>query len=223
MTANGPLSPAAELVAWRTRLRRELVAQRERVAAERRRALDERINALLEASFALLAQRAVAFCWPYRAEVDVRVAIRAWRDRGATAALPEVAGSGLPLRFRPWWPGATMGPGALGIPAPAGTEVVVPAAALVPLVGFDGGGYRLGYGGGYFDRTLASLVPRPLAVGVATEAARLPTIHPQPHDVAMDFIVTEAGVHAVVDGALVRLPAAAAAALAAGIMARRGI
>ena len=125
------------------------------------------------------------------------------------AALPEVQGKGRPLQFRQWWPGVAMVPGALGIPAPVDTDLVVPDAAFVPLVGFDGAGYRLGYGGGYFDRTLAALARKPLTVGVGTEAARLPTIHPQPHDVPMDFIVTEAGVHAVVDGTLVAMPVAA--------------
>ena len=114
-----------------------------------------------------------------------------------------------------------MVPGPLGIPAPVDTDVVVPDAAFVPLVGFDGAGYRLGYGGGYFDRTLAAAASRPLSIGVGTEAARLPTIHPQPHDIAMDFIVTEAGVHAVVDGALVAMPTAAAALRAALLVAGR--
>ena len=88
-----------------------------------------------------------------------------------------------------------MSPGALGIPVPQNTEVVIPAAALVPLVGFDDKGYRLGYGGGYFDRTLAAMAVKPITVGVGFELARLPTIHPQPHDIPMDVIVTEAGVH----------------------------
>ena len=65
------------------------------------------------------------------------------------------------------------------------------AAGLAPLVGFDSCGYRLGYGGGYYDRTLAAATPKPLAIGVGFELSRLDTIHPQPHDVPMDFIVTE--------------------------------
>jgi 5-formyltetrahydrofolate cyclo-ligase len=65
---------------------------------------------------------------------------------------------------------------------------------LVPLVGFDGRGYRLGYGGGFYDRTLTALSPKPLAIGVGYELGRLATIHPQPHDVPMNALVTEAGV-----------------------------
>ena len=77
------------------------------------------------------------------------------------------------------------------IPVPEGTEVVLPDAAVVPMNGFDEHGYRLGYGGGYFDRTLAVLERRVLAVGVSYEALRLSTIHPQPHDIPMNLIVTE--------------------------------
>jgi 5-formyltetrahydrofolate cyclo-ligase len=64
---------------------------------------------------------------------------------------------------------------------------------LAPLVGFDGTSYRLGYGGGYFDRTLAALTPRPFAIGVGFEIQRLETVYPQPFDIPMDLIVTEAG------------------------------
>lgn len=85
--------------------------------------------------------------------------------------------------------------GVFDLPVPDGTEVVRPEALLIPPVGFDAQGYRLGYGGGYFDRTLAAMVPQPLKIGVAFELSRIPTIYPQPHDVPMDFIVTEAGVH----------------------------
>lgn len=222
MTPNEPLESWPAVTAWRTRLRAELIARREEVALARRRTLDTGINALLAQAFPLPAGRVVAFCWPYRAEVDVRFAIRAFRGRGAVAALPQVQGRGRALQFRQWWPGVAMVPGALGIPAPVNTDLVVPDAAFVPLVGFDGAGYRLGYGGGYFDRTLAALARKPLTVGVGTEAARLPTIHPQPHDVPMDFVVTEAGVYAVVDGTLMAMPVAAAAAEAAALLARRG-
>jgi 5-formyltetrahydrofolate cyclo-ligase len=223
MTPGEPSDSWPAVAAWRKHLRAELIARREGVALARRRALDAGINALLEQTFPWLGRRVIAFCWPYRGEIDVRFAIRALRQRGAAAALPEVQGRGRPLQFRRWSPGVVMVPGALGIPAPVGTDIVIPDVAFVPLVGFDGAGFRLGYGGGYFDRTLAARARKPVAVGVGTEAVRLPTIRPQPHDVPMDFIVTEAGVHAVVDGALVPMSAAAAAADAAGLAARRGI
>src|SRR5690606_21931832 len=87
-----------------------------------------------------------------------------------------------------------LGRGIWNIPIPAEREPVRPTALLVPVVGFDAAGYRLGYGGGYYDRTLALLEPRPLTIGVGYAGARLDTIHPQPHDIPLDAIVTEAGV-----------------------------
>ena len=100
-----------------------------------------------------------------------------------------------------------MKPGVYGIPVADGTEVRLPDIAVVPMNGFDERGYRLGYGGGYFDRTLAALERRVLAVGVSYEALRLPTIHPQPHDIPMDFVVTEAGIYHAGGGKLALLDA----------------
>jgi 5-formyltetrahydrofolate cyclo-ligase len=74
---------------------------------------------------------------------------------------------------------------------PADGEAVLPNVLVVPLVGFDVRGYRLGYGGGYYDRTLAAMPEKPLTIGVGFEMAKLHTIYPQSHDVPMDLIVTE--------------------------------
>ena len=182
--------------------RAQLIALRDAISLERRRELNDAITAHIEAGFALLAGMTIAFCWPFKGEFDARFAIRRFRERGATAALPVVIGKALPLQFRAWWPGAPLKAGVYDIPFPDGTPLVVPDAAIVPMNGFDAQGYRLGYGGGYFDRTLASITPAPLAIGVAFETSRLPTIYPQPHDIPMDFVVTEAGIHARIASAL---------------------
>jgi 5-formyltetrahydrofolate cyclo-ligase len=108
-----------------------------------------------------------------------------------------VVQKGAPLQFREWYPGAIVVKGAFGLPMPSETPVVRPQALLIPPVGFAAQGYRLGYGGGYFDRTLAALTPHPLKIGVAFDLSRIPTIRPQPHDVPMDFIVTESGIYHV--------------------------
>ena len=89
-----------------------------------------------------------------------------------------------------------MRPGVYDIPVPDGTEIVLPDVAVVPMNAFDARGYRLGYGGGFFDSTLAALGRRAIAIGVSYSAFTLDDIFPQPHDVPMDFIVTEEGVHA---------------------------
>ncbi len=208
---------------WRRGRRDELIAARQATSDATRRALGAEAGALLERAFVVPADRVIAFCWPYRGEVDVRFAIRRLREAGVLAALPVVAAKAQPLQFRRWWPGVAMTAGALGIPAPLGTDLVTPDAAFVPLVGFDAEGYRLGYGGGYFDRTLAALPRKPLTIGVGYEASRLPTIHPQPHDIAMDFIVTEAGIQVVAAGGLEPAAPGAAAATFSRLARDRGL
>ncbi|MDF0678605.1 MAG: 5-formyltetrahydrofolate cyclo-ligase [Nitrosomonas sp.] len=94
-----------------------------------------------------------------------------------------------------------------GIPFPDNTRGITVDSIIIPLLGFDEQGYRLGYGSGYFDRTLAAMSPRPLAIGVAFEILRLPTIHPQQHDIPMDYIVTEQSILHRTDTGLVPLTA----------------
>jgi 5,10-methenyltetrahydrofolate synthetase len=213
----------AEISAWRGQQRRQLIEQRQQLAEATRRELDATIDALIEQAFVLPRDKVVAFCWPYKGEVDVRFAVRSFRARGASAALPAVTARNQPLQFHQWWPGVAMSPGALGIPVPQHTQAVTPDMAIVPVVGFDPRGYRLGYGGGYFDRTLAALPRKPITVGVGLEAARLATIYPQAHDIPMDFIVTEAGIQAVSDGRLELVDPAAAADAVKRLAAERGL
>jgi 5,10-methenyltetrahydrofolate synthetase len=185
----------SEIRAWRKARRAELIAWRAAIAPQKRRMATECVTRLLTESLPVRAGMVVGFCWPYKGEPDPRFAIRHWRAQGVIAALPEVVGPGLPLRFRAWWPGAPMKPGVMGIPIPDRTEIVEPDLVLVPVVGFDHHGYRLGYGGGYFDATLAALTPRPVAIGLGYEALRLETIQPQAHDIAMDLIITDAAIY----------------------------
>ena len=132
--------------------------------------------------------------WPFQAEFDPRPLIEWLAAAGSTVALPVVIDKSGPLEYRAWRPGEPLVDGVWGIPIPEKRDVVLPQAVLAPLVGFDRDCYRLGYGGGYFDRTLAALSPRPVAIGVGFELSRLDTIHPQDFDIPMDLIVTEAGI-----------------------------
>ncbi|MEP4420404.1 MAG: 5-formyltetrahydrofolate cyclo-ligase, partial [Nitratireductor sp.] len=113
--------------------------------------------------------------------------------RGGTLALPVVVEKAAPLVFRDWRPGMKLEKGVWNIPVPPAAPAVIPDIVISPVVGFDPANYRLGYGGGFFDRTLAALPARPTVIGVGYAAAAIATIYPQPHDIAMDFIVTEAG------------------------------
>ncbi|MEO8347076.1 MAG: 5-formyltetrahydrofolate cyclo-ligase [Betaproteobacteria bacterium] len=190
---------------WRKQLRLELLARRVAVTKVTYRRWNAAITQLLIKGFPLLQRMVVGFYWPFQGEFDPRFAIRQLRIRGATAALPVVVRKASPLQFRAWWPGAPMTRSVFDLPVPDGTAVVLPQTLLIPPVGFDAQGYRLGYGGGYFDRTLAAMTPHPLKIGVAFELSRIATIHPQHHDVAMDFIVTEAGIHQVAKSGLRRI------------------
>jgi 5,10-methenyltetrahydrofolate synthetase len=110
-------------------------------------------------------------------------------------ALPVVVAPRTPLIFREWHPGVPLAKGALDIPYPVDSREIVPQAVLLPMNGWDSGGYRLGYGAGFFDRTLASLAQRPVVIGVSYEQAHLDTIHPQSWDIPVDYLVTERGVY----------------------------
>jgi 5-formyltetrahydrofolate cyclo-ligase len=184
---------AAEVKAWRRGERERLIALRQAVPTADRRQWGDRIGAALHN---LLAERPgiLGVYWPFRAEFDPRPLIEAAVAMGRTVALPVVVDKKGPLEYRAWRPGEPLVDGVWNIPVPEKRELVTPAVALAPLVGFDDACYRLGYGGGYFDRTLAVLSPRALAIGIGFELQRLETIYPQSFDVPMDLIVTEAGI-----------------------------
>jgi 5-formyltetrahydrofolate cyclo-ligase len=182
-----------EVRRWRREQRADLIARRQAIPQDERRRLQPLILGLVERHFPELAEILLGFYWPFRGEIGCHPLVRRLVERGARAALPVVVEKGQPLEFWAWRPGAPLRRGVWDIPIPAERHVVRPSALLVPLVGFDAQGYRLGYGGGYYDRTLAAMAPKPLTIGIGYELGRLPTICPQPHDVPMDAIVTEAG------------------------------
>lgn len=177
---------------WRRALRREMVARRAAMPSARHAALSaEIVGHLLSA---LPTPRIAAFCWPIKHEPDVRAIAGPWAQQGVHLALPVVVAEAEALAFRLWTATTQLSPDRYGIPTPQDGEFVHPDLILLPLNGFDAAGYRLGYGGGYFDRTLAALEPRPLAVGVGFEINRLDSIRPEIHDQRLDWIVTENGI-----------------------------
>ncbi|MFO1402395.1 MAG: 5-formyltetrahydrofolate cyclo-ligase [Steroidobacteraceae bacterium] len=189
-----PSVPAPEdLRSWRKAERARLIGAREALDAARRAADTAAIARDLDALLADAAQALVSVYWPIRAEPDLREWMRARCERGGRVALPVAVALRQPMQFREWRPGAPLARGLWQIPIPADGPEVTPDVVIAPLVGYDPAGFRLGYGGGFFDRTLAQLIgrgARPRVIGVGYESQALATIHPQPHDIPMDWIVT---------------------------------
>lgn len=130
--------------------------------------------------------------WPLEGEFDSRPLMQRVLDAGGRIAIPVVVARDAPLEFWNWDGQSELQPrGPWSIPAPADRDVLEPSVLFLPLLGFDADAHRLGNGGGYFDRTLAALSPRPVTVGIGYEISRLDTIYPQDHDVPLDAIVTE--------------------------------
>ena len=178
-------------------------ALRKRLLAERRAMpdRDERAARLADNLVHWLEQHpfaTVGAYWPIRGEFDPLPALARWQAAAPAGTTREI---GLPvietatshLRFHGWWPGAPMLPDQYGIPTPDGTPRVEPDVLLVPCVGFAPGGFRLGYGGGYYDRTLGAAGPHPATLGIAYAAGFVPELPVEVHDIALDGVLTEDG------------------------------
>jgi len=183
--------------AVRIAMRRARIAAREAIPAAEHRERSERLEARLEACLkthhARMAPGCIGFCWPIRAEFDARPLVTRLHEQGWRTCLPVVVSADEAMLFREWSPGCEMQFDAHGIPHPVEGSLLQPQVLLIPVNACDQSGYRLGYGGGYFDRTLADMVPRPFAIGIGFELCRVSTIHPEAHDVPLDCLVTEDG------------------------------
>lgn len=168
-----------------------------------RQAADQRIIAGLEAWLAAAPAQAaippiVAAYWPIGDEPDLRPLLTRWARAGVRIALPVVARRAAPLVFHGWSPDTAMRTGDYGIPEPADPVVLTPTVILAPALGYTDDAYRVGYGGGYYDRTLAALRASgdtPIAIGIAYTNARLAASDHQPaaHDAQLDAVLTDGG------------------------------
>jgi 5,10-methenyltetrahydrofolate synthetase len=140
--------------------------------------------------------------WPIKGEFDPLPALHRWKEDGELLDDPLRRRIGLPvldkvsktLCFHAWYPGCDMEEDDYNIPKPKDTEVVVPTLLVVPCVGYGPGGYRLGYGGGFYDRTLAQLQPKPYTIGLGFTQGFIEDMVPEPHDVPLDALLNENGV-----------------------------
>lgn len=189
-----PPPPAPGVAAWRKAQRERLIAARLALPLSFRAEAAKSIARTLDALIGDPAGRVVSAYWPFRGEPDLRPWLASLSARGARTALPVVLASRTPLVFRSWRQGDRLARGVWNIPVPADGAVLVPDIVIAPLVGFDPGFYRLGYGGGFFDRTLAQLPETAVAIGVGYDQAGMASILPQAHDIPMRHIVTETGI-----------------------------
>ena len=182
-------------------------ALRERLIAERLHLADrlERSEELQRVMRFWLMSRpdtVIGAYWPIKGEFDPLPALHRWKEDGELLENPQLRRIGLPvidretrtLSFHAWYPGCPMEEDAYGIPKPKDTELIVPTLLFVPCVGYGPGGYRLGYGGGFYDRTLAALQPRPYTAGLGFTQGFVDDFEPEPHDQPLDAILNDNGV-----------------------------
>lgn len=178
----------------RTALRERLLDARRRLSAAERHAANAALVARLDALLGDVAGESIGVYWPVRGEPVLDPLPMRWADAGARLALPVVDAPGRPLRFVAWRPGEPTVPGVFGIPRPRADDALRPTLLIVPCVGFDARAFRLGYGGGYYDRTLAALQsdggPTPRAIGVAWDEGWLDAFEPLATDLPLDAVVT---------------------------------
>jgi 5-formyltetrahydrofolate cyclo-ligase len=180
----------------RARLRRQLLAARAALPRGEHARLSEAICTHLLHWFTARTPASVGFCTPFRGECDILPLARELHRRGWRMTMPVADKPTTAMEFRHWEPDCPLQTDRHGIPVPATPPCPAPEILLLPLVGIDHAGYRLGYGGGYFDRTLAALDAagqRARCIGVGFELARVDTIEPAPYEQALDWLVTESG------------------------------
>jgi 5-formyltetrahydrofolate cyclo-ligase len=183
-----------DVAAWRKQMRARLIEERGQVPADEHERISQAVETSLSQILDPLPPQILSAYWPFKGEIDLRPTMLRLQAKGWTTALPHVVGPRQPLEFHKWIAGAEMDSGVYGIPVPRTRELVRPDIIVMPLVAFDSENYRLGYGAGYFDITLVRLDPRPRSIGVGFEFTRQDTIHPLPTDIALDLVITEAGI-----------------------------
>ena len=145
-------------------------------------------------------EKTIGAYWPIKGEFDALPALYRWSEAAEAGeerriGLPVINRETKQLTFHVWYPGCPMEEDAYGIPKPKDTEAFHPELLLVPCVGYGPGGVRLGYGGGFYDRTLAALQPRPVTAGVGYTHGYVPWLQAEPHDIPLDAILTDEGVY----------------------------
>ena len=185
--------PSFEPSQDKSTLRRQLQAERQMLIDRHQRAMH--LQEVLRVWLMGRADMAVGAYWPIKGEFDALPALYRWAeaDEERCIGLPVIDKATKRLSFHMWFPGCEMEEDAYGIPKPKDTPAFHPTLLLVPCVGYGPDGVRLGYGGGFYDRTLATLSPRPATVGLAYSHGFVPWLKAEPHDVPLDAVLTDEG------------------------------
>jgi len=195
-----PNQPDQRIAEEKKALRKALIEQRLQLSDRQQRA--DLLQRVMRIWLVGRPDMVIGAYWPIKGEFDPLPALHRWKEDGELLDQPQRRRIGLPvvnkahktMTFHVWYPGCPMEEDAYGIPKPKDTEVVVPTLLFAPCVGYGPGGYRLGYGGGFYDRMLATLQPRPHTVGLGFASEFLPDLLPQAHDVPLDAILNDNGV-----------------------------
>jgi 5,10-methenyltetrahydrofolate synthetase len=187
---NFPLEPARD----KATLRKQLKAERLAMADRHQRSVH--LQEVLRTWLITRPETSIGAYWPIKGEFDALPALFRWTEGeyGRLIGLPVIDRETRQLHFHVWYPGCPMEEDAYGIPKPKGTDSFEPELLLVPCVGYGPAGIRLGYGGGFYDRTLAALQPRPYTVGIGYAHGYVPWLEAEPHDIPLDAMITEDGV-----------------------------
>ena len=184
-----PLEPSRD----KRVLRKQLQAERQAMVDRHQRSVH--LQEVLRVWLLGRGEKTLGAYWPIKGEFDALPALYRWSeaDPARRIGLPVIDRETRQLRFHVWFPGCPMEEDAYGIPKPKDTEAFEPQLLLVPCVGYGPKGLRLGYGGGFYDRTLATLQPKPFTVGLGFTHGFVPDFEPQAHDVPLDAILNENG------------------------------
>lgn len=180
---------------WKQTQRSRLLEARAALTTELRHNHQKTVLVSIEQYLATQTPTLLGIYWPIKGELDCRSLAESLLKKGWEFAVPVINKQTKQLDFAKWTPDTAMISGSWNIPVPAEPDWVAPEQYLIPLVGFDKQSYRLGYGGGYYDRTLAAIKTPVNKIGVGFEMGRLETIYPHEFDIAMDMIITEQGLH----------------------------
>lgn len=181
-------------------LRKKLLEERLRLAHRQELAAD--LQQVLRIWLLGRPDTVIGAYWPIKGEFDPLPALHRWKEDGELLEQPQPRRIGLPvvdrekktMRFHAWYPGCPMEDDAYGIPKPKDTELIAPTLLFAPCIGYGPGGYRLGYGGGFYDRLLTTIKPRPFIVGLSFSAGFIDDFEPEPHDQPLDAILNNYGV-----------------------------